>query len=57
MKEVRLRAMEPEDLDLLYKIENDERLWNVCTTNVPYSRYVLRDYIANAIFLPTTKSD
>ncbi len=27
MKEVRLRAMEPEDLDLLYKIENDERLW------------------------------
>lgn len=29
MKEVRLRAMEPEDLDLLYKIENDERLWNV----------------------------
>ncbi|SUB95173.1 Spermidine N(1)-acetyltransferase [Prevotella intermedia] len=48
MKEVCLRAMEPEDLDLLYKIENDERLWNVSTTNVPYSRYVLRDYIANA---------
>ena len=47
-KEVRLRAMEPEDLDLLYKIENDEQLWNVSTTNVPYSRYVLSDYIANA---------
>ena len=40
--------MEPEDLDLLYKIENDESLWSVSTTNVPYSRYVLHDYIANS---------
>ena len=47
-EDVRLRAMEPEDLDLLYRIENDRRLWNVGTTNVPYSRYVLHDYIANA---------
>ena len=45
---IRLRAMEPEDLDMLYKIENDEQLWNVGTTNVPYSRYVLHDYIANS---------
>ena len=45
---VRLRAMEPEDLDMLYKIENDQQLWNVGTTNVPYSRYVLHDYIANS---------
>ena len=26
---VRLRAMEPEDLDMLYHIENDRSLWNV----------------------------
>ena len=45
---VHLRAMEPEDLDLLYRIENDRLLWNVGTTNVPYSRYTLHDYIANA---------
>lgn len=45
---VRLRAVEPEDLDLLYGIENDTRLWNVGTTNVPYSRYTLHDYIANS---------
>lgn len=44
---ISLRAIEPEDLDLLYHIENDESLWNVGATNVPYSRYVLRDYIAN----------
>lgn len=45
---VSLRAIEPEDLDLLYRIENDRNLWNVGTTNVPYSRYTLHDYIANA---------
>ena len=45
---ITLRAMEPEDLDLLYKIENDQHLWDVSYTNVPYSRYVLHDYIANA---------
>ena len=46
--EVTLRAMEPEDLDLLYKIENDQQLWNVGNTSVPYSRYLLHDYIANS---------
>ncbi len=45
---VRLRAIEPEDLDFLYGIENDTTLWNVGTTNVPYSRYMLHDYVANA---------
>ena len=45
---IRLRAIEPEDLDLLYRIENDMTLWNVGTTNVPYSRYTLHDYIANS---------
>lgn len=46
--EVRLRAIEPEDLDLLYRIENDMQLWNVGTTNVPYSRYTLHEYIAHS---------
>ena len=40
--------MEPEDLDLLYSIENDRKLWDVSPTNVPYSRYVLHDFIANS---------
>ena len=46
--EIRLRAMEPEDLDLLYGIENDSQLWDVSTNNVPYSRYLLHDYIATS---------
>lgn len=48
LPEVRLRAIEPEDLDILYKIENDVALWNVGATNVPYSRYALHDYVANS---------
>ena len=45
---IQLRAMEPEDLDVLYRIENDTELWNVGATNVPYSRYALHDYIAQS---------
>lgn len=46
--DIRLRAMEPEDLDMLYTVENDVKTWDIGTTNVPYSRYTLHDYIANA---------
>ena len=45
---ITLRALEPEDLDALYAIENDTEIWDVGHTNVPYSRYALHDYIANA---------
>lgn len=44
--EIKLAALEPEDLELLYTIENSPALWSVGTSNVPYSRYALRDYIA-----------
>ena len=46
--QVHLRAIEPEDLDLLYRIENDQTLWHLGTTNVPYSRYTLHDYVATS---------
>ena len=46
---VKLRAIEPEDLDILYQIENDISLWNVGCTNVPYSRYTLHNYIADCV--------
>lgn len=46
--DVRLRAMEPEDLELIYRIENDPTFWRFGTTTVPYSRYVLRQYLASA---------
>lgn len=48
LPQVSFRAMEPEDLDNLYSIENDTSIWNAGTTSVPYSRYTLYQYIANA---------
>lgn len=51
--DIRLRALEPEDLELIYRIENDPDFWRFGTTTVPYSRYVLRQYIetsANDLF-------
>lgn len=47
LPDIKLRAIEPEDLDILYKIENDELLWDVGISNVHYSRYILHEYIAN----------
>lgn len=40
-----LRAMEPEDLELLYTVENDSSIWDMGPTTMPYSRDVLRQYI------------
>jgi diamine N-acetyltransferase len=45
---VRLRALEPEDLDVLYKWENDTRLWRYGSTLAPYSRFALKAYLADA---------
>lgn len=41
-----LRALEPEDLDCLYRWENDTNVWIVSNTIEPYSRYILKEYIA-----------
>jgi diamine N-acetyltransferase len=45
---VSLRAMEPEDIELLYKWENDEEIWEVSNTVVPYSKFILALYIKNS---------
>ncbi|MCK9343487.1 MAG: GNAT family N-acetyltransferase [Massilibacteroides sp.] len=43
---IRLRALEPKDLDVLYEWENDSSLWRDGCTLSPFSRYVLSKYIA-----------
>ncbi len=43
-----LRALEPEDLDLLYAWENEVALWNIGNTHSPFSRHQLKQYIAEA---------
>lgn len=40
-----LRAVEPEDLDMLYAWENNPHLWVVGNTRNPYSRFMLKQYI------------
>ena len=45
---IHLRALEPEDLEVLYKWENDSSLWLLGSTLSPYSRYVLKEYISES---------
>lgn len=40
-----LRAIEPEDLEIMYEMENDPSMWDISSFTVPYSRYVVRQYI------------
>lgn len=47
-QQVTLRAIEPEDIDLLYNWENDPENWNISNTQTPFSRFVLEQYIASA---------
>ena len=43
-----LRALEPEDLDFIHGVENDERIWEVSNTQTPYSKYLIKQYLENA---------
>jgi len=43
-----LRALEPEDLEFIYQIENDVSLWEVSNTQTPYSRFLIHQYLENA---------
>ncbi|ABQ03055.1 GNAT family N-acetyltransferase [Flavobacterium johnsoniae] len=43
-----LRALEPEDLEFVYGMENDQSIWEVSNTNTPYSRFLIRQYLENA---------
>ena len=51
-----LRAVEPEDMDVMYEMENDPSMWDISNFTVPYSRYVLRQYIRvpSVMCLPTS---
>lgn len=43
-----LRALEPEDLIAIHRIENDERLWSVSETLTPFSLHSIKEYLAHA---------
>ena len=40
-----LRALEPEDLEFIHAIENDESVWEISNTQTPYSRFLIKQYL------------
>ncbi|NDW11591.1 N-acetyltransferase [Bacteroides sp. 214] len=46
-EQILLRAADPEDLDVMYRMENSPLLWEVSNSVSPYSRFVLKQYLEN----------
>lgn len=44
---VALRAVEPTDVDFLYKWENDAAVWRATATVAPFSKQLLWEYLKN----------
>ena len=47
-KEISLRALEPEDLELLYEWENNVSYWIISNTIIPFSKYTLKRYLEDS---------
>ncbi len=47
-KNIYLRALEPEDLEFVFNIENNEEIWEVSNTQTPYSKFLIKQYLENA---------
>ena len=47
-KTIKLRALEPADVDLLYDWENDSSIWHLSNTLAPFSRFALEQYVMNS---------
>jgi diamine N-acetyltransferase len=45
---LKLRAMEPSDIDLMYEWENDPETWIFSNTHTPFSRFYLEQYVINS---------
>ncbi len=45
---LRLRAPEAEDIDFIYRLENDQRIWVLSNTQAPVSRFAIEQYILSA---------
>ncbi len=45
---IRLRAPEPQDVDFLFDLENDMKLWHISQTMVPFARFDLEQYVFSA---------
>ncbi|OFY63161.1 MAG: GNAT family N-acetyltransferase [Bacteroidetes bacterium RBG_13_43_22] len=48
LDKINLRALEPEDLELLYEWENNSTYWTISNTVTPFSKYTLKRYMENS---------
>jgi diamine N-acetyltransferase len=46
---IALRALEPEDIDLLFEWENNEEIWTISHTTAPFSKHILALYIQDSV--------
>lgn len=47
---IRLRAMEPQDIEPMYRWENDPSIWQVSGTTAPFSRHALERFVEEQRF-------
>jgi len=45
---IRLRAIEPYDLDTIHKWENDSSIWHLSNTIAPFSKNIIKQFIDNS---------
>ncbi|OFX21688.1 MAG: hypothetical protein A2033_14880 [Bacteroidetes bacterium GWA2_31_9] len=51
---ISLRAIEPEDIELIYSWENDSNIWHLGNTIIPFSKETIKKFIfesANNLFI------
>ena len=46
--DIKLRAPEPEDLEVMLAFENDESIWEQSSATGPYSRYQLKRFLSES---------
>lgn len=47
-KNIRLRPVEPSDIDFIYTMENEPSVWRVSNTLVPFSRFQIEQYVLSS---------
>lgn len=47
-KKIFLRALELEDINYLFSIENNEKYWSISDSQIPFSKYLLNRYLKNS---------
>ncbi len=52
---IKLRALEPKDIDVLFEWENNTSFWRISDTIQPFSRFALEQYVSSVQDIYTQK--